>query len=264
MTTGVLQFDPIRLPPACEALREEARAFLNEEIAAGTFDSKSLDGRNGNRLQFEGAIIRSLISSDPAAASARLAIFPADQRSEVFQHFGWQPLKEADHATFANLVRSQLPEDQQAAMLASQASQLSNNGDYGKVGEFMDRIQATPAERSACVTEVATSQISSLSHQREITIEDLDSMREWVGAQDPAQMEQTTGLSIANAIRGDKTDFADASELVLHYRQSSGSDEILVSFLEHVPTWQNKEEARKLAEVIADEESRTKILKRFD
>ena len=33
-----LQFDPIRLPPECEALRADVRAFLADEIAAGTFD----------------------------------------------------------------------------------------------------------------------------------------------------------------------------------------------------------------------------------
>jgi alkylation response protein AidB-like acyl-CoA dehydrogenase len=33
-----LQFDQIRLPPACDALRQEVRAFLAEEIAKGTFD----------------------------------------------------------------------------------------------------------------------------------------------------------------------------------------------------------------------------------
>ncbi len=33
-----LQFDPIRLSPECEELREEVREFLAEEIAAGTFD----------------------------------------------------------------------------------------------------------------------------------------------------------------------------------------------------------------------------------
>jgi acyl-CoA dehydrogenase len=36
--TANLQFDPIRLPPECETLRTEVRAFLAEEIAAGTFD----------------------------------------------------------------------------------------------------------------------------------------------------------------------------------------------------------------------------------
>ena len=37
MTTN-LQFDQIRLPPECETLRAEVRAFLADEIAAGTFN----------------------------------------------------------------------------------------------------------------------------------------------------------------------------------------------------------------------------------
>jgi acyl-CoA dehydrogenase len=36
--TAALRFDPIRLPPECDALRREVRAFLADEIAAGTFD----------------------------------------------------------------------------------------------------------------------------------------------------------------------------------------------------------------------------------
>ncbi|WP_034712026.1 acyl-CoA dehydrogenase family protein [Acidovorax sp. JHL-9] len=36
-----LQFDPLRLPPHCQALREEVRQFLAEEIQAGTFDPKN-------------------------------------------------------------------------------------------------------------------------------------------------------------------------------------------------------------------------------
>jgi acyl-CoA dehydrogenase len=37
MTTS-LSFDPVRLPRRCEALRADVRAFLAEEISAGTFD----------------------------------------------------------------------------------------------------------------------------------------------------------------------------------------------------------------------------------
>jgi alkylation response protein AidB-like acyl-CoA dehydrogenase len=33
-----LSFDPIRLPSECEMLRHEVRAFLSDEVAAGTFD----------------------------------------------------------------------------------------------------------------------------------------------------------------------------------------------------------------------------------
>src|SRR2546423_14584007 len=35
---AALHFDPTRLPSECEQLRKEVRAFLAEEIAAGTFD----------------------------------------------------------------------------------------------------------------------------------------------------------------------------------------------------------------------------------
>ena len=36
--TAALRFDQIRLPEECETLRREVRAFLAEEIAAGTFN----------------------------------------------------------------------------------------------------------------------------------------------------------------------------------------------------------------------------------
>jgi acyl-CoA dehydrogenase len=36
--TSALTFDQIRLPPECDELRHEVRAFLADEIAAGTFD----------------------------------------------------------------------------------------------------------------------------------------------------------------------------------------------------------------------------------
>ena len=41
-----LRFDQIRLPPECAQLREEVRAFLAQEIAAGTFDPSR--PRNGD------------------------------------------------------------------------------------------------------------------------------------------------------------------------------------------------------------------------
>lgn len=46
----VINFDPLRLPPETRALREEVRAFIAEEVAAGTFQpAKGLDGESFNR-----------------------------------------------------------------------------------------------------------------------------------------------------------------------------------------------------------------------
>src|SRR5260221_5374936 len=42
--TAALRFDPIRLPPECEKLRKEVRAFLAEEAAKGTFDPHNPHG----------------------------------------------------------------------------------------------------------------------------------------------------------------------------------------------------------------------------
>ena len=36
--TASLSFDQIRLPPECEALRQDVRAFIADEVAAGSFD----------------------------------------------------------------------------------------------------------------------------------------------------------------------------------------------------------------------------------
>ncbi|HXZ91275.1 MAG TPA: acyl-CoA dehydrogenase family protein [Burkholderiales bacterium] len=47
-----IRFDPIRLPPAAQALRAEVRAFLAEEIAAGTFDPHATGSARGYNLEF--------------------------------------------------------------------------------------------------------------------------------------------------------------------------------------------------------------------
>ena len=46
-----IYFDPVRLPPEAQSLREEVRAFLAEEIAAGTFDPHSMGA--GDRFNRE-------------------------------------------------------------------------------------------------------------------------------------------------------------------------------------------------------------------
>ncbi|GGC81453.1 acyl-CoA dehydrogenase family protein [Chelatococcus reniformis] len=47
-----LRFDPLRLPPHCQELRQEVRAFLADEIAAGTFDPHHPEGGAANADAF--------------------------------------------------------------------------------------------------------------------------------------------------------------------------------------------------------------------
>src|SRR4249920_3921663 len=47
-----IQFDPIRLPPEAQSLRSEVRAFVQQEIAAGTFDSHNGATQSGHNAEF--------------------------------------------------------------------------------------------------------------------------------------------------------------------------------------------------------------------
>ncbi|MEX2618250.1 MAG: acyl-CoA dehydrogenase family protein [Alphaproteobacteria bacterium] len=49
---SAIEFDPIRLPPEAEALRLEVRAFLDEQIAEGTFDPNTAPKTDGFSREF--------------------------------------------------------------------------------------------------------------------------------------------------------------------------------------------------------------------
>jgi hypothetical protein len=238
-----------------------ASAWLDKQIAAGKFDSRSLDGKNQSRTHFEGTLIHALLSSNPAEASRRLAAIPDDQRKDTLSQFSFQQLKDEDQPAFAKLVRDHLPTTDQSLTLARHASRIVSNGNFSKVTEFLDRIQATPTERTTCAVEAAESSIRSISHQNKISRENLETMREWLNSQAPESTDHVTGKALANAIHGNhKLEFSEAAELALQYHESSNNDAVLSSFLEGWPARQNKEQARMIAEKISNPERREEIL----
>ena len=241
----------------------KATAWFDREIAAGTFEAKALDGRSRSRIQFEGATIAFLLASDPTAAARRLGALPADQRDEVVQQHSFQQLKEEDQVAFAKLVRGQIPEDGQAKALARQVGRLSGEDGYTKAADFMKRIEATPAERKACVEEVAESMTQNFSHQKPMTREDFDRMRGWVGEQNPGSLGVVTGRTLATASQNGRIDFPEAAELAVHYHAAAGNDDVLGAFLESNAARSNKEAARPLVEKISDPARREEILKRL-
>lgn len=245
---------------------QKAVAWFDEQIAAGKFDSTSLDGRNSFRILFEGAIIGSLLSSDPAAAALRLSALPEGQREEVFSHDSINAFKKENPAAFAKLVREQLSATNQTRIIARQASQMVWNGGYADVTNYLDLIGATPAERSACVDQAAISRIQSLPENQKVTRDDVGAMRDWVGSQSPGSLDRVTGKFLGEAVRGNsRMDFEEAAGLVVQYSQASGNDEALGAFLLSWPVYNNhKEQVRVLAEKIADEQLRAQILKRLE
>lgn len=239
-----------------------ASAWFDQQIAAGKFDSKALDGRSQTRIQFEKNLIHVLLSTDLEAAGRGLAAMPEGGRDAVLTQISQpQPLKNEEQLAFATLVREQVSKEKQAQTLAQQADCLVGKEGYAKVTEFLDRIQATPAERSASVEKAAESSIETISHQSKITREDIDNLREWVTAQAPESTGRATGSALADALQGShELEFSEAAELAAQYHDASDNDDVLYSFLNGWGARQNKEQARILAGKISDAKRREVIL----
>lgn len=244
----------------------KATTWFDQQIAAGKLDSKSLDGKSRSRGQFEGALIGILLSSDPDAAGRRLDGLPEDQRADSLGSFSYTPVKEADQAAFAKMIRDHLPAGEQAEVVARQVSHLVTQEGFTQVDEYLSRINATPGERTACAEEAAEWRIQRLGKSAKITGKDLDRMRQWTATQAPDATDSITGKALARATQGgrDKLDFAEGAALAVQYHQTSGNDDVLASFLEHGNAHANKEAARAIAEKISDPKRRQQFLKRFE
>lgn len=241
-----------------------AMAWFDRQIAAGIFESKSLDGKSQQRMQFEGTIIGALLASNPQAASLRLAALPEDQRREVLRNHAHNSLKQEDQLAYAKLVRQSLSEKDGQECIAGLVSPMAYNSDYSALTERMDRIEATPAERAACVEDAAENKFQQLSNQRKITRDDIEKLREWAKSQSPELADRVTGVALDKSLRsGGKMEFSEIAALAVDYHDASGSDEVLVPLLKNWRARQNenKEQARDLAGKISDEKVRNEMLK---
>lgn len=255
----------------CDAMLElakkdpaKATAWLDQQIAAGNLDSKSLDGKSGSRNRLEEMLVIVLIGSDLDAAGRRLAALPGDQRSEILSNWSVGQIKKDDQPAFAKLVRDQVPGKDQGKTLGWFATRVAQKDGYPKVTEFLDSIQATPFERTTCVEQAAEYRTREMSYQGRVTREEFDAMREWVTAEAPGSTATITGKVLGNACCGNgKMDFAETSALAVEYNKVAGNDDVLTSFLESNGAWNSKEKARVLAGSILDAKRRAEILEKL-
>ena len=235
----------------------QATAWLNQQISAGYFDSKTLDGKSQSWINFEAGLVSAQLSTDPAAAASRVAGLPEDQRAGLIRGLS-SLVKEKDPAAFADLVRGQLSAPEQASALGRQASYLVQGG-YAKVGEFLNQIAATPEERAACVLQAVGAKFRAKT-EAALTRADFDTMRAWVAAEAPESLAKVTATALASATSRSKQklDFGEAADLAVRYSQGSG--DVLAAFLVSPAARQNKERARAYADQIVDVTRREKVL----
>ncbi|GAA5128285.1 sigma-70 family RNA polymerase sigma factor [Luteolibacter yonseiensis] len=241
----------------------KASAWMDEQIAAGTFDYKSLSGENWLQNKLQQVVVKSLLSQPGDAATLRVMQVPEESRENFLLEVALDPLKQDETASFAKLVRNSLPVTGQQKVFSWAACKLAE--DLPAVAPFLENIGATSEERAFCVANVAVSKIGNISLQRKIGGTDIAAIRKWIGEQLPEAVDQVTARVLDNAVRmRAKTTFSEAAAFAVEFSHSSGNDELLGEFLKSSAAQSNKDHARTLAEKISDEALRKEILKSLD
>lgn len=239
-----------------------ATAWLDAQIAAGKFDSKSLDGKSQSRLQFEAAVVASLLQTNVKAAGDRIAALPEDQRREMFQQGMFMTVKPGSEKDFAALVRQSVPENERGQAFANATNMMVHQGGYEKVGKFLDDIDATPGERKDIVKSAAGNKIQQLSHDGGIDRKEIDEMRTWVTQESPENVDTITGESLGS-LWSPQAKWEDNAKLIGELYAEKPSDELLVSFLNGHQASEHREAALELAAKISDGTKRAEVTARF-
>jgi len=238
----------------------KATDWMDRKISSGAFDDRSLVGDSAMRIVLEQALLHVLLTVDPAAAGRRLAAMTEEGAFSVLSRNTLRATRRIDDdAAFATLARATLSETRKIELFSNEAERLSDN--TAEVSEYLDRIDATPIEREACVEAAAGTRFYRISSERPVTLEDLETLREWAGT-NHSDIDRMTGKALGNAIIGCRMTFEEASALVLHYYEASGDDSVIRAFLASEAR-SFGDSARALAEKIADPEQRAEILEKI-
>jgi hypothetical protein len=225
-------------------------AWLDKQIAAGKFDSKSIDGKNDALIRCESVLVGLLLKTDPAAASARVAALPENQREDFFKYVSNFPPTPEDESAYVKLVRDNLPAGKVVPMLANTAGQLAaqtQQGGYERVDAFIAAAKATDVEKEAIVKQVIQNRMLARG-KTNITAEVMDETRAWVARQSPGAVDKATGEALAIMLRHVDDSIKEVSALALQYHESSGNDEVLAALLKS--QWLGSTQAEQLSPLI--------------
>lgn len=239
-----------------------ALQWLDRQVAAGVFESKALDGRSGTRSRFEAALLAELIKDDPAACGRRLDALPAEQRRDVFNHGMFFPAEPGSEVALAGLIRNHLPEGDRIGALSPTTNALVGRGGYQQVGEFLDRIDASPEERRGIAAEAAMTRLQTDLRGNPADRAAVDRMREWLATQAPAAVDRITGEALAGRW-ADRDRFEQAVRMVTELHAEAPGDDLLVSFLQSPPARAHADLALPLLERLADDARREEIRSRL-
>ncbi len=254
--------DLFDLQPAMEAWVKmdpaAATAWFDRAIAAGVFESKTLDGRCWERLKFEAVLAESLFASDPPAAARRIMALPEGLRGDALRSISFGEMDPETLKRYVELTRDGLVTNKAGEPLAAMIGRKIR-GDFAKADSFLDEIGATPEEREAAAGAVLEARMR-FSNGR-VTPDQVAGMRNWLEKQAPEQIDRLTGAALGEASGTSGEGFFRMVQQVDELHLAGGGDELLIGFIEHHTTLFFTDTAKRLAEMIADPQRRAAMFK---
>lgn len=251
-----------------------ATTWYESQLAAGVFD-KSLDGKSPAKLLFESAFIKTLLSSDPAAAEQRMKDIPPDLRASL-RPYMWDIPKENGKA-FIDLLRKTMPMEEYMAILKNNSLTEHNFGleigdDPKKVQQNLENLGVSPEERSTLIgLQFATfAQYRAMRDEgNNPSREKFDEFRTWIQAIDSSSADRATGAAFLSYLENSKTTGAQdfIEKIANDYHGSGAGDELLIPLIEGSASGRvsfPKDKARGLAMKISDEKLRAELLQKLN
>ncbi|MDB6078119.1 MAG: hypothetical protein JWO82_1866 [Akkermansiaceae bacterium] len=232
-----------------------AAVWLDGQVAAGAFASKSLDGRVPFRLQFETSLISLLMPTSQAAAVARIRTLPEDQRAETFSDL-FREMKPGTEKAYIDAIRSTVPPGQMEVTLSAAGSWISRQG-LDKTTELLSQMNPSEKERAAIVAGAFQSQLNSRLNGLSPDAAKIDEVRAWGLQQVPEIVNRITGEALGDGATAGN--FEEKSGLALRYAGESGNDELMIAFLKSSGAQENPDAAIPLLDRIADPVQREKV-----
>ena len=176
--------------------------------------------------------------------SARLAALPEDKRRAALEALETSGLSTEDRRNYVELLRKLVPTAEQAGALRHLISEVPPTSDYAQITALLDAIQATPEERQVAMRAAGGRQLEEIASTRELTQQDLDTLRLWLKAQDPAAMDRLTGEALGQALAEVPEDpslgevgnftFTHAYMMLTVLPENKGHDELISGFIKVV------------------------------
>lgn len=238
----------------------QAVAWFDEQVAAGLLPSDTTEQKVG-RERFETNLMSALFSTYPDMATRRLNGIPKEELQRFLRNIS-ASIDYVGEESFVEMVRTDLPMEEQAVVVAGPVRRLMGGGDFAVVTEYMNRIQATPAERACCAIAVGHNRVRTIATQRRVTVDDLREITSWTTENAPDAVGRLTGELLAIvSLQEDQMTFAEAAANAVTLFNESGDEDILVGFLTNADSRSdsNKGPALALARKISDEKRRDEV-----